>query len=55
MGWDEGMSLRDYVAAAALQGQLSNPECADTTEAGVSKWSYKYADAMLKARSQPPA
>jgi len=41
-----GMSLRDYFAAKAMQGLLAGGA---TTEQ-VLKYSYQYADAMLKAR-----
>lgn len=44
-----GMTLRDYFAAAALQGM-----CADSSRNGAIKVyaeeAYKYADAMLEAR-----
>jgi hypothetical protein len=41
-----GMSLRDYFAAAAMQGMLAG----GATSEQVLKYSYLYADAMLKAR-----
>lgn len=56
----EGMSLRDYFAAAALQGDLAaqdavdmghyndTPECADI----YANRAYTLADAMLKARAK---
>ncbi len=44
-----GMSLRDYFAAAALQGMLSEPSLRAKPEEFASK-SYELADAMLKAR-----
>lgn len=52
-GRQAGMTLRDYFAAAAMQGELSSQH-------GMSQWTdyqrlaevaYKAADAMLKARS----
>jgi hypothetical protein len=47
-GQDEGMTLRDYFAAKAMQGFISRGghyECAfDAARA------YAFADAMLKAR-----
>ena len=43
----QGMSLRDYFAAAALQGNLIEPT-ANNDE--VAKWAYSLADAMLKAK-----
>ena len=42
-----GMTLRDYFAAAVLQGNLIEPT-ANNDE--VAKWAYSLADAMLKAR-----
>ena len=44
-----GMTLRDYFAAAALQGMLSDP---DRRGAGseFAQAAYSCADAMLKAR-----
>ena len=46
--WYEGMSLRDYFAAKAMQGLLSSD-----VEASIEQFaakSYEMADAMLKAR-----
>ena len=49
----EGISIRDYFAAAALQGLLAD-------DGGGSSWendaqaAYKAADAMLKAREVKP-
>ena len=45
----QGMTLRDYFAAKAMQAILSNPEYGDddTSLAGAA---YYVADAMLKAR-----
>jgi hypothetical protein len=50
-GQDEGMTLRDYFAAKAMQGLLASLP-SDTTlyDSNVAKWSYEMADAMLKAR-----
>lgn len=48
-----GMSLRDYFAAAALQGMLAHAD--DFREFSPQSYAgdaYKYADAMLRARSQ---
>lgn len=49
-GQEHGMTLRDYLAAKAMQGLNANPECTNTLSATVAKWSYDMADAMLKAR-----
>ncbi len=46
-----GMSIRDYFAAAALQGMLSDNRINDSFE-NLSDVSYKCADAMLKARGE---
>ena len=62
--WDEmewvpapaqnGMTLRDYFAAKAMQGWLSTypddhaPD--EVFEGGVADFAYRIADAMLKAR-----
>jgi hypothetical protein len=48
-GYDSGMTLRDYFAAAALQGCLASFESTGTRDAFASV-AYEYADAMLKAR-----
>jgi hypothetical protein len=42
-----GMTLRDYFAAAALQGNLIEPTANNEQ---IAKWAYSLADAMLKAR-----
>lgn len=52
---EAGMTLRDYFAAAALQGFLaySHPKtvvCLDTTVA--ANFAYECADAMLAARKE---
>ena len=45
-----GMTLRDYFAAAALQGLMAQFDPENELEHHIAKWSYKAADAMLKAR-----
>ena len=51
-----GMSLRDWFAGMAMEGFLAAPdiikEAGMTFEESISKWSYQYADAMLRARAQ---
>jgi len=47
----EGMTLRDYFAAKALQGLLSNRNAEAAIDEFAAK-SYRMADAMLKAREQ---
>ena len=46
-----GMTLRDYFAAKALQGLLSN-HTAEGQNQEYASWAYQYADAMLKARGE---
>ena len=43
---DGGMSLRNYLAAKAMQGYLSDPTLSGTVEE-LAKSSYQAADAML--------
>ena len=56
----DGMTLRDYFAAAALQGQLSCVETinainkANVTGKEVAGSCYDWADAMLAARKEKP-
>ena len=54
-GFDNGMGLRDYFAAQAMQGAIAhglfNAQKADKDYAEyVAAISYGYADAMIKAR-----
>ncbi len=50
-----GMMLRDYFAAAALQGLLSNPklqpEIMKRGQSWIEESAWAWADEMLKARS----
>ena len=48
----DGMTLRDYLAAKAMQAYFTDPNVgfgSDAIEAG-SREAYRIADAMLKAR-----
>ncbi|MEY4300694.1 MAG: hypothetical protein RIR25_1930 [Verrucomicrobiota bacterium] len=47
-----GMSLRDYLAAAAMQGMLSIPDGRIVEWEYLSEQSYEAADAMLAARER---
>jgi hypothetical protein len=47
---EEGMTLRDYFAAKAMQGILVGIECDPATVPHVAESAYILADAMLKAR-----
>ena len=55
-----GMTLRDYFAAAALQGLLGNSEFHVETDVeseipnAIATYAYQAADAMLKAREVKP-
>jgi len=55
-GWgrfEEGMTLRDYFAAKALQGLLSTDlNCAPEYVQAIADSAYVLADAMLKARKE---
>lgn len=46
----EGMTLRDYFATAALQAYLSGPDRDSFTHDEWAVPAYQMADAMLKAR-----
>ncbi|MDX4957875.1 hypothetical protein [Delftia acidovorans] len=56
----QGMSLRDHFAGLAMLGELSSqsPDGDDEynyregDEAGLAKWCYQMADAMLRAREK---
>jgi hypothetical protein len=45
----EGMTLRDYFAAKAMQGIVADPDLAMGCDK-IAEWAYTQADAMLKAR-----
>jgi len=48
-----GMSLRDYMAAKAMQAFLSDPEWRQEIDLNETAFAaYRMADAMLKAREQ---
>lgn len=46
----QGMSLRDYFAAKAMQVLLADPDRGEQSREDVAWLSYVMADAMLKAR-----
>lgn len=50
--WGNGMNLRDYFAAKAMQGLIaqSNGSALDSDAILGAEYAYKVADAMLKAR-----
>lgn len=47
----DGMTLRDYFAAAALMGQCANPDCEPEDVVHNAIVAYRNADAMLAQRS----
>jgi hypothetical protein len=57
---ENGMTLRDYFAAKAMQGMFANPEDGhenydlsyDDYTKEIARCAYVMADAMLKAREQ---
>ena len=53
-GWSDGMSLRDYFAAKAMQGMAGGMAGTGINEVQeeIAKRSYAIADAMLKARGE---
>jgi hypothetical protein len=49
----KGISLRDYFAGKALQSMLTTPQqFGEGTPEIAARWSYKFADAMLKERDK---
>jgi hypothetical protein len=49
---NDGMTLRDYFAAKAMQGLVENANWRGMPEDALAKAAYNMADAMLKARKQ---
>ena len=47
-----GMSLRDYFAAAAMTGMLSDPDAGKVDWKNLAEAAYEAADAMLAARER---
>jgi hypothetical protein len=47
---EQGMTLRDYFAAKALQGMLAESGGGALHNTNLSEFAYLIADAMLKAR-----
>ena len=46
----QGLSVRDYFAAKAMQAWHANPTPDDRDIHSVAGWAYRQADAMLAAR-----
>ena len=49
-GYSEGMTLRDYFAARAMQSMNSRQDYIDAPADAIALDAYALADAMLKAR-----
>lgn len=55
---DDGMTLRDYLAAKAAAGLLAHPKCSDVgpgyedTNRCIAREAYAIADAMLAERTK---
>ncbi len=49
----DGMTLRDYFAAKALQGICAHPDTWGRQTNEIAKAAYELADAMLAARVKP--
>lgn len=49
---DEGMDLRDYFAAKAMQALLFDIKAIQIDMNKTANLAYKFADAMMKAREQ---
>ena len=47
----DGMTLRDYFAAAALQGILASPDTVGS-QPSIAGYAYQYADTMLAERAK---
>ena len=49
----QGMNLRDYFAAKAMQGNIAASESGGYIDLNIAaKWAYEMADAMMEAREQ---
>ena len=51
VGGEGGMDLRDYFAAQAMQGLLSDG-VGSLSDEELADWAYKLADAMMKERNE---
>lgn len=49
---EQGMTLRDYFAEAALQGLLINGHHKNVRYSTIAEDAYKLADAMIEARKE---
>ncbi len=44
-----GLTVRQWYAGKALQGQLAAPNLRDNSREGIAREAFKYADAMIEA------
>jgi hypothetical protein len=51
-GFARDKTLRDELAARAMQGLITHENCQGATWDEIPKYAYAMADAMLKAREQ---
>ena len=51
VGWDTGMSLRDWFAGQFLAGCAAAPDMSNDSNV-VASAAYNYADAMMEARKK---
>lgn len=56
-GWQgsrgqEGITFREYLAAKAMKGILSNPQSWDVTVENIATIAYEQADAMIKHQNE---
>jgi len=49
---EEGMDLRDYFAAKAMQSLILDREYFNHSPSIIGGWSYQIADEMMEARSK---
>lgn len=47
-----GMTLRDYFAATAMCGLLSNGNLGDADKEVIARWAYEQSDAMIAERNK---
>ena len=48
----DGMTLRDYFAAKAMQGMCAEGSYREDSYDNLAAWAYKQADAMLEQRNK---
>lgn len=48
----EGLSIRDYFAAKAMQGMMAYGQCNNMEVGPIAVFAYEYADALLLERAK---